>query len=270
MSQETIEKTFTVPSPAHLDLSNIRGKVEVLPGVDGEIQVVAILHTTSGDRERTEIEISQASDGSVKVATRFVEGQWKWLFSSQPCRVDYFVKAPRASTLKLSGVANSTLVEGFEGDFSIHTVSGELTLRQLKGKLAVNTVSGDVAGADLTGTLDLQVVSGDVRASGLVLEAARVTTVSGSLSLDGRFAEGSYRFNSVSGNVTLSLPVDTQCSASLHTISGDIRSDFPVTRTTHSPGSQRVEVRGGGTKFTMDSISGDLRLRIAGEVPVAA
>ena len=61
---EIIEKLFTVSSPAQLDLSNIRGSVEVRPGEEGVIRVEATKDANSGDANRTEIDLSQKADGT--------------------------------------------------------------------------------------------------------------------------------------------------------------------------------------------------------------
>ena len=110
---ETIEKTFTVSSPARLNLSNIRGSVEIRPGDEGVIQVTAVKQTGSGDARRTEIELSQDADGTVKVATHFPDAGWGWLIGSFPCRVDYVVRAPRRCSLNIKGVSNETFAGGF-------------------------------------------------------------------------------------------------------------------------------------------------------------
>ncbi len=117
MSRETVEQAFNVSIPARLKLSNICGSVDIRPGDDGTIRVTAVKNPDTGDAERTEVELSQAADGTVILATHFREGQWVWLFGSRPCQVDYVVKAPRACCLKVKGASNTLVVEGLEGKF---------------------------------------------------------------------------------------------------------------------------------------------------------
>ena len=275
---EIIEKTFTVASPARLNLSNIRGFVEIHPGEDGMIHVTATKDANTGDAKRTEIQLSQEADGTVKVATRFPEGAWSWLFGSFPCRVDYVVQAPRKCSLKINGVSSEALAEGFEGEFSFHTVSGEMTLRSLTGPVKVNTVSGEVELAELTGDLRLNTVSGEVsgkRISGPLhldtvsgkvsleesnLSSVEATTVSGEMVYQTAIGAGPYRFNSVSGDVDLLVPPETRCSAELHAISGKLSTKLPATSISRQNGSQTVEVQGGGVKVYLHSVSGNLSL----------
>ena len=275
---EIMEKNFTVTSPARLELSNIRGSVEIHPGEDDLIHIQVTKDANSGDAKRTEIELSQAADGTVKAATHFPEGAWSWLFGSFPCRVDYVVQAPRKCSLKINGVSNAALAEGFEGEFSFHSVSGETSLHSLSGPEKLNTVSGKVELAELTGDLNLITVSGKVSAkhingplhlntvSGQVtmnessLSSVDATTVSGRMEYQTAFGAGPYRFNSVSGDVELSVPSETRCSAELHAVSGKLFTKLPATSIAKRNGNQTAEIQGGGVKVHLHSVSGNLSL----------
>jgi hypothetical protein len=266
---ETIEKTFTVSSPARLVVSNICGSVEIHPGVEGVIQVTAVKQTHSGDEKRTFIEITQEADGTVKAATRFPDGGWNWIFGSQPCDVDYVVKAPRLCSVKLNGVSNTVLAEGFEGDINVNSVSGEITLRDMTGSVRIRTVSGDADGERLSGSLDLDAVSGDVMLKESALRSIKGRTVSGDMRIYTPLTEGPYDFKSVSGNVLLTVPPDTQCTGELHSLSGELASAFPITGSSAHHGSQTINVQGGGVRITLNSVSGDLSLDCDGEIPPA-
>jgi Toastrack DUF4097 len=276
---EITQRTFAVTSPVHLNLSNIRGSVEIRPGQDGVIQVTATKVATTGDAKRTEIELLQETDGTVKVATRFPEGAWSWLFGSFPCQVDYVVEAPRKCFLMINGVSSQTLAEGFEGEFSFQSVSGEMILRNLTGPVKVNSVSGDAVLAELTGGLHLKTVSGKVSGkrihgpvhlhtvSGEValeesnLPSVEASTVSAGMIYQTALGEGPYRFNSVSGDVELLVPSETRCSAELHAISGKLSTKIPATSTSRQNGNQTLEIQGGGVKVSLNSVSGDMQIK---------
>ena len=268
MSQETVEQTFTVTSPARLKLSNISGSVEIRPGDDGMMQVTAVKRTHKGDPQRTQIELSQAADGTVTAATRFNEGWWVWLVGSYPCEVDYTIKAPRACSLKVSGVSNTAVVEGLTGEFTFNSVSGELTLRDLAGPVQIHTVSGSVDGERLAGALHLDSVSGDVRLRECTIPSAEAKTVSGGLDIETALSQGPYHFNSVSGDLRLTVPADTHCTLELHTVSGNISADgqglsaLPLSTNARSNGKRVAEVQGGGVRVEMHSVSGGLRIGI--------
>src|SRR5687767_158767 len=97
-------ETFTVGDTARLTLSNIRGRVDIQPGELGTVTVQATLR----DEERaanTVIEMFQAEDGTVTVATRHQPNVFGWLGvmgGRQPSRVDYVVRAPRQCSMEVS------------------------------------------------------------------------------------------------------------------------------------------------------------------------
>ena len=263
---ETIEKTFNVSAPASLAVSNISGSVEIHPGEEGVIQVTVVKRPSSGDEKRTQIEITQEVDGTIKAATRYPDGGWSWIFGSHPCDVDYVIKAPRLCSVRVNGVSNTVLAEGLEGEINVHTVSGEITLRTLKGSMRIHTVSGDAEGRQLTGYLEADTVSGDVVVKESTLGAIKGKTVSGDMKISTPLANGPYDFKSVSGDVRLTMPSDTHCTGDLHSLSGTLSTAFPSNGYSSGHGSQSVLVQGGGVKISLNSVSGDLSLDCDGEI----
>ncbi len=276
---EKIEQFFQVSQPARLEVSNIRGSTEVRAGEDGVIHVEAVKQPSSGDEKRTEIQVSQQTDGTVRVKTHFPEASLGWLIGSQPCRVDYVITAPRACALKINGVSNDTFVEGFEGECAVNSVSGDLELGQLTGdlsasvvsgeleleavtgKMKLNAVSGDISGKHLSGTLDLNTVSGNVELEDSSLTSLEANVTSGGVRVETSLSEGPYRFHSVSGDVRLKVPAETHCTAELHSLSGGITVGLPQTSTMRRNGRQVAEVGGGGVLVYVNSVSGNLSLK---------
>jgi DUF4097 and DUF4098 domain-containing protein YvlB len=269
MTKETTQKTFQVSALARLNLSNIRGSVDIRLGANDQIEVTAVKHTESGDSGGTEIELSQAADGSVTVATHFHEGWWLWLVGSKPCRVDYIVRMPRNSTMRVRGVSNSALLDGLNGEFDIRTVSGDLTLQNLTGLLQVNSVSGKVSIKNLAGKLDLTTVSGDVNVRESKLTEIQAGTTNGGLDLQTALFDGPYRFNSVSGDVTLRFPPETRCSARLNSVSGKIVTSLPVSTRSFGRGEQVIDLQVGGVQVAARSVSGNLYLSADGNAQPA-
>ncbi len=268
---ETIEKTFNVTAPARLTVSNVSGSVEIHGHEEGIIQVTAVKHGSSGDEKRTEIEITQEADGSVKATTHFPDGGWSWMFGSHPCDVDYVIKAPRLCSIQVKGVSNTLLVEGVDGEVKVNTVSGEITLKSINGSVRVHTVSGDFDGERLNGSLEADTVSGDVAVKESKLSDIKGKTVSGDMRISTPLANGPYDFKSVSGDVQLTVPSDTHCTGELHSLSGTLTTAFPNSGYSSSGhGSQSVLVQDGGVKIGLNSVSGDLSLDYDGEIPPVA
>jgi hypothetical protein len=267
MSDETLEQTFQVTAPPRLKISNIRGSIVIQAGEPGVIAVKAVKHGNSDSSKHINIEMTQEADGSVRVETRSNEAFLGFL--SHPPKVDYTVHVPQNITLDASAISSSVNVSGLEGDFKFNTVSGDVVLASLTGPIKLNAVSGDVSATRLAGDIKVETVSGDVRLAESSFPSADGTTVSGELVIQTPLAEGPYRFSSVSGDVHVVVPTNTHCTGKISSVSGKIRSSLPVTVTRLGNGSKVTEIQGGGTKITLNSVSGDLSIETEG-VPATA
>ena len=275
MSDETIERTFVTSLPARLNLSNIRGKVEILPHADGPtgepgkevVTVTAVKHNGLGNSGRTQVIMEQAQDGSLTIETKYNNAFW----FNNPCAVDYTVRMPRNSVVKVSGVSNSTSLQGLQGEFTVESVSGTIRIKDLAGPISLHSVSGEILGEGLSGELKFDTVSGKVSLLTSDLATVDGSTVSGSVTLEKLSGGGPYRFNSVSGGLRLSLPDNTGCTVEMESLSGQVKSNLPVTAQwsnghRHPGGKQHVEINGGGVSVNFSSVSGSLWLDGSGQV----
>ncbi len=270
MAEETIERRFDVAVPARLRVGNIRGAVDIQPGEDNVIVVSAVKDVESGDAERTEVEILQDEEGTVKVKTEFRKGL-EWLFDwRRPCKVRYTIHVPRSCSVKVRCVSSDASLRDLQGEVDLETVSGDVQLENLNGRLRLRSVSGDIRGAHLVGTLDLETVSGDVRLSASDLPQAKASSVSGDGRLETSLGRGPYRLKTVSGDFELLVPAESRCTVETSTISGELRTTLPVTTSSGDRRHRRVEVQGGGVEVTFNSVSGDLRLTPSGKVEPGA
>ena len=105
MSEEIIERSFSVETPARLKLSNIRGKVDISPGDEDQISVTAVVYLNSGNADHTELDIHQDDDGMVVVETRH-DKKNSFLSFFKPCKVDYAVTVPKDCSVELSCVSS--------------------------------------------------------------------------------------------------------------------------------------------------------------------
>jgi hypothetical protein len=261
MSDETIEKTFQVGTPARLNISNIRGSVTIQPGGEGVIEVKAMKHGNSVSANDA-IEMHQDADGSVRVETRSNE-LFFGLFTYPP-KVDYSVRVPQGVQLEGSCVSSGLNVSGLSGVFKLKTISGEMEIKDLSGPFKLNVVSGDITGARLKGPLELGTVSGRVKLLQSEFPSADASTVSGELVLQTQISSGPYIFSSVSGSVRMVVPAETNCSAELNTVSGSIRSSLPATSTRIGHGYKTTQVGKGGTAVRLKSVSGSLNFEVEG------
>lgn len=257
MDNEVSENTYQVTVPARLRLENIRGSVVISPGNDGEIYVRAEKQAEGKHAQDTQVVMEQTSDGQVIVKTRCFQ-EIMSLFHSHPCRVDYTVRLPRQSEAEVRVVSSSLSITGLEGKFRFDSVSGEVHLENLTGPVKLATVSGSVSGSGVSGALEVNTVSGDVRLEASNIPSLHAETVSGTLHFATSLGEGPYHANSVSGDLRLSLPLNTRCTVETNSLSGRADVELPMTSKQRSHGRMRADVNGGGTLVQLKSISGNL------------
>ncbi len=207
-----------------------------------------------------------------------------------PSRVDYRLTVPRWMSLGLSGLNSSISVEGVEGDVTAEVVNGSVVVRGGRGSLRLESINGVVEATgvrgpveassvnqgitlrDVEGRVRAESVNGDVELSGIVSDAVEASTVSGGLRYEGALrAGGSYRFESHSGDLTVTLPERPDVTVSVDTYSGEFASSFPL-----ESKSTLTSVRGRGKEYeftlgdgraelSLQSFSGLIRLVRAGE-----
>ena len=166
--------------------------------------------------------------------------------------------------------------DGLEvGRLSVKTASGDLTANCAAcGELSFRSASGDCHASGLTGRAQAETMSGDITVHGRADEA-HLTSKSGDVELSGSFRlahcasmSGDVRLESAllpdalevtstSGDCLVCIPDGDGFTVRFHTTSGDVRSQFPLTRTD----SGAVYKDGGERTYTMRSVSGDLRLK---------
>jgi DUF4097 and DUF4098 domain-containing protein YvlB len=179
--------------------------------------------------------------------------------------VDYTITVPAAAAVSVRTVSGDVSVHNIRGEVRAEAVSGDVEVVATPNLELAKTVSGDVRARDIgadvltlstvSGTviatalkvrsLDAGSVSGDVQLSNLQVERLVAKTVSGGIDYDGNIARGGrYEFNAHSGGVRLVLAGVSGFELDASTFNGTIRSDFPITL--HSAGRD-----GGGRRSPM-------------------
>ena len=234
MSINTIEETFNCPESPRLRLSNIRGSVKIQAGEDDVISVIGRKHINTGDEDNTHIELSQSSDGTVKVSTCYTHKGLRFFRKWIPCKVDFEIRVPKECSLKVRGVSNSTRIEGITGTHDISSVSGDVELGSLAGEISLKVVSGDAQGELISGSVRLNSVSGDIKLQRSDISKITGKTVSGDLLVETPLGDGPYDFNAVSGDIQLHLSSLRGATVNSSSLSGDIKTSLPKSQSNHT------------------------------------
>jgi hypothetical protein len=173
------------------------------------------------------------------------------------------VTVPADCPIQLGVVSASAVVCGLSSGASVKGVSGEITLDGVAGEVQADTVSGALEGRDVEGAVRFKSVSGDLTLADGCLTRLEADNVSGQIAADVSLAaQGGMRINTISGDVTLRLPSDSDAQVRLRSTSGNVRTEFDSLRPAMSPGSRTVSgnVGGGSGKVSVNSVSGAITL----------
>ena len=161
--------------------------------------------------------------------------------------------------LNLEGVSAKLEVYDIRADkASISTVSGDALIKGVDaGTLDVETVSGEAVVEDCQANkLNSDAVSGSIAASGTFGEVD-MQSVSGSLGLSPALLPSDADFETVSGNVELSMPAGTSFTIEFDTASGDMSSYTP----SRTAGDSYTFGEAPTVTIDVDTVSGDLTVK---------
>jgi DUF4097 and DUF4098 domain-containing protein YvlB len=227
------DTTFAVEAGGRLEVNQIEGVVSIRTWDRAEVRVVA-----DYDEDEGRIDIRQ-SGGTVHLSAK---GEW-----GEPVYAEFDITMPRRMAMELTGVTLDVSIEGSEGDVSISTAEGDITLvggsgniglnavegtvrvTSASGKIAINAVDGDVSVSRSEGAIALTAVDGDVVLEGIRSDNISVNAVDGDISYDGTITDGGrYVLSTHDGDLNVTIPNGANARISIDTFSGDLDTDFPV------------------------------------------
>ena len=190
------------------------------------------------------------------------EGLLKWL-RPQRHAATVTVTVPRKCPTQVGVVSATAVVSGIRSRASVKSVSGGITLDGITGDVEANTVSGALEAQGINGRLNFRTVSGDLTVADGWLERFDANVVSGDVTADVDLDPlGGMQVTTVSGEVTLRLPAEADARVKLHSVSGDVRSEFAELTRSCAPASRSVSgsLRAGSGHVSVSTMSGRVML----------
>jgi len=233
-----------------LRISNIWGTVRVRPGPAGQISVTVDENRSAPDQERFDRSLLvlnldiQATDDEVSIVVGEPTRRWQRTDPCRGCRVDYQfdVTVPEGTKLELGTVLDGAIdVDGVAGTVNASNVNGPIRVRDVSNCESLESVNGEL---DVSfdrapaSDCDIETINGDINLS--------LPTGSG---LDVALDQFNGRMVSEFDVDTLELPATVEKS----TDEGGTRY-----RIQQSAG---LRLDGGGPKFSISSLNGDVRIR---------
>jgi hypothetical protein len=255
---------WTIEAPTSLNFDDVTGlKVRLIAGsvavlaTDGQpgLNVANI----TGDPLSVTYE-----DGLLTISHENLtwEGLLKWL-RPQRHSATVTVTVPRKCQTQVGVVSASAVMSGMTAKASVKSVSGGITLDAVTGDVDANTVSGALEAQGINGKLNFNTVSGDLTLADGWLERLEANGVSGDVTADIDLDPlGGMQVTTVSGEVTLRLPAEADARVNLHSLSGDVRSEFTELRRVSAPASRSVSgnLGTGSGQVSVTTMSGRVML----------
>ena len=175
------------------------------------------------------------------------------------------------SVLNVSGdvsansVSDNITVQDARGHVRATTVSGNVTIRLAAEGARANSVSGNVLFVKTQGRLEAETLSGSITLQDVDAHELRLKAHSSNLSYQGKLhSDGTYEFQSFSGDVMLTIPADSEFNLAAQTFSGSLNTEFPLqlnSGTIGGRGTVRGVVGKGGAQVTATTFSGDVTIK---------
>jgi len=258
--RDEINRTFQLAPGARVEVSSIRGPVEITStdSATAEVQIIRTARTLA-DLEYHKIEVEQTANGLVVRGVQEPEQR-----DRRNVQVDHHVilKLPRRIDLSVKSVSGSLKVGDVDGEISVSSISGSANIGNVGGKLQVSSISGNLeignVGADarvtsVSGNLGLGQVNGSLEVSS-VSGGVKATLIS--LSPQG------IHIKSVSGSVEIGFKSEVNADFDAQGVSGQVYLEMPnVIRDSEAKSPNvRARIGTGGTPITISSVSGNIRL----------
>jgi DUF4097 and DUF4098 domain-containing protein YvlB len=251
MSERT--ERFEIAGTPRLSVRLPAGEVRVLAGPAGQVTVRA----RGAESDLGRLVVTSQGDGVTVEAERSGWGRW--------AAVDVEIAVGAAPKVRARLASCGLTLDTTVCEVDVTTASGNVQAGVVEGRLVARLASGDL-GAAATGSLDVVSASGDVRVP-RVLGEAGVKTASGDVALGTvagdlavRTASGDIVVSrlegsrldakTVSGDVRVGVPAGRRYTVSLQSLSGDVRTDFPVSG----------ETGGAPARLQVTTVSGDIRI----------
>ena len=220
---EEFHKTVPLNATGRVSLENINGNVEITGWERDEVQIDAVKSARDQQRlDEAKIEVEGSGD-SVKIRTRYPEGQT----NDNPASIHYTLHVPAQAQLD-----------------KINLVNGNLDISQVLGEVNASLVNGKLTAHDLSGRAKFSTVNGSSHVEYRTL--ANVSEV---------------KISAVNGSINLVLPASPNAEVSASTVNGSIKTDFPMQVEGKFMGQRLSGTLGsGGTRIDLSNVNGSTHI----------
>jgi DUF4097 and DUF4098 domain-containing protein YvlB len=263
------DETVPVQRGARLTINNFAGEVVVHTWDKDSVHVVA------RHQSRTQVSIRPNAAGlSIQATgTRGPQGS-----------VDYDITAPAWMPVRVEGTYNFVTMEGVQGEVYANTVRGDIVIKGgtgiitaksvegevqvdgARGKVNVSSVNEKIRITDTSGEIIAESINGAITMTGIDSKSVEASTVNGTITYEGKLADGGrYNFSAHNGDLLLGVPDTANATFTIRTYQGGFSTDLPlpnVNRADIQRGRRVVTTLGSGSADVyLETFGGAIRLR---------
>jgi DUF4097 and DUF4098 domain-containing protein YvlB len=225
------KRTYPLAQGGSVEIRNTNGRIQVEPGDDGKVEVVATRTARAGSDEEARAELKNIeiveSVSPNRIALDSAKGHIGIVFEFNVSRrVDYVVRVPRWANVTVTTTNGEIAAAGVAGEFRAETTNGAIKASEIDGAVRMETTNGDVT-----------------------LEVTKVT-------------DAGVTCATTNGSVDLTMPSAARASFDVSTSNGAIDPtglDLKVSE--QSRRALRATVGGGGPTIKLETTNGGIRVR---------
>ena len=274
------DRTLSVSGAVSLDVTTGSGDITVKTGSSNQVVIHGRIHgndwlfsnTDAVQKVQSNPPIEQ-SGNSIRIGYNLPDDVKRHI------SIEYEITVPASTTVQAHSGSGNVEVAGVSSGVEATTGSGDIRLRDLGGHQQVHTGSGNIRAENVAAPFHAQTGSGDIEASLTgsgdvdahtgsgtihvrgINGGMQAKTGSGDIETNGTVS-GPWQLHSGSGNIRLAMASNNGFNLDLHTSSGSIHSDLPITvQGSMSPHQMKGTVRGGGPTVEVSTGSGDVEIR---------
>ena len=285
-AEKSFDRTLSVNGPVTLRVSTGSGYIRVSPGSDNQVHIVGRVKSSnnswlgwggSADDAVAKVASNPPIDQAGNIIRVGDDHGSDWFHHVS---IDYEITTPANTMLVAESGSGDLQLSNINGTVKAHTGSGAIRADKLGSGSRLETGSGSIDANNLMGSTTLQTGSGEIHAqlgsagdvvagtgSGdIKLEniqgGVKAETGSGSLEISGQ-PTAPWKLETGSGGILLRLGANAHFTLDAETGSGSVKSDPPLTMTTHgSIDKHHVSgtVNGGGPMIKAETGSGDIHI----------
>jgi len=234
------ENDQTVPGAfREIEIRTIAGSIDVSGGAAGGVEVHSVKTARSAsDMDAIHVDIQTLGD-------RLVIQEKRDRIAARSGSIAYTVRIPAGLTSIVADSISGSIEVSDAGpgiDQNLHTVSGRIR-SGLARDLRAETISGRIEFASEGKRVEAKTVSGSIEAD------IRAVAEGGSISM-----------GTISGSVRLAAFAELDAELSLHSLSGSISCDFPVTASVQKNNTLEGRIGSGRIPVTVGTTSGSIAI----------